>query len=95
MKILNRENILNRLYLLIQKININPSVYIYDSPGIVEPTFDEIEIGFKLACLSNYNNEFLLFFQIKCETNISIKFDFRLLKKSSGECGHSGRLFII
>lgn len=34
------------------KINQNPLVYIYDSPGVLEPTFKEIETGIKLACLS-------------------------------------------
>lgn len=27
----------------------------YDTPGILEPSFQDIETGFKLACLSNNN----------------------------------------
>ena len=33
-------------------MNQNPLVYVYDTPGILEPSFQDIEIGFKLACLS-------------------------------------------
>ncbi len=34
------------------KVNHNPLVYVYDTPGVLEPTFKDIETGFKLACLS-------------------------------------------
>jgi len=27
----------------------------YDTPGILEPSFEDIETGFKLACLSTEN----------------------------------------
>lgn len=35
------------------KVNQNPTVYVLDTPGILEPSFDDIETGFKLALLSN------------------------------------------
>ncbi|CAF0968459.1 unnamed protein product [Brachionus calyciflorus] len=38
------------------KINNNPLVYIYDTPGVLEPRFENIETGFKLACLNCVKN---------------------------------------
>lgn len=37
------------------KVNHNPLVYVYDTPGVLEPTFKDVETGFKLACLSNFH----------------------------------------
>ena len=29
-----------------------PLVYMFDTPGVLEPTFKNIEMGFRLSCLS-------------------------------------------
>ena len=51
------------------KINHSPLVYMFDTPGILEPTFDDIETGFKLACLSMSNSG-------SCFNYASISFSF-------------------
>lgn len=50
--------------LLKNKINQNPLVYIYDTPGVLEPVFENIETGFKLACLSIKLKKSYNFFKI-------------------------------
>jgi hypothetical protein len=64
--------------IFLYKVNHNPLIYMYDTPGVLEPTFEDIETGFKLACLSNL---FQFYFQLLF--NIFVIY-FRLYKKSSG-----------
>ena len=63
-----------------KQVNVNPTIYVFDTPGILEPSFKDIETGFKLTCLSNdeiaFRNNKLMRLFLK----------FRFNQKLSREC---------
>ena len=48
--------------LFLTQVSHQPKVYVYDTPGIMPPKINNIEVGLKLALCGEYNSFSLIFF---------------------------------